>query len=74
MIDSKSRSLLKAITWRLFAVLLLISITFAFTKDIKTVTYITIFYHTIQVVMFFLHEQLWNYIKWGKTKPHKIFN
>jgi len=68
MVDSKSRSFLKAITWRIFAVILLMLVSFALTRSIKTVTYITLLYHSIQIFMFYLHEQLWNYIKWGKTR------
>ena len=68
MIDSKQRSFWKAITWRLFAIVLLSVITFVTTNDIKFTTLITLCYHSIQVLMFFMHERLWNYIKWGKTK------
>ena len=68
MIDSKQRSFWKAITWRLFAIVLLTFVTYATTGDIKFTTLITLCYHSIQVLMFFIHERLWNFIKWGKTK------
>jgi len=68
MIDSKRRSFWKAITWRLFAILLLAVVTFITTGNIKTTSLITLCYHSIQVFMFFIHERMWNFIKWGKTK------
>ena len=68
MIDSKQRSFWKAITWRLFAIILLTVVTYITTGDIKFTTLITLCYHSIQVLMFFIHERLWNFIKWGKTK------
>jgi adenylyl-sulfate kinase len=68
MIDSKQRSFWKAISWRLFAIVLLTVVTYTTTGDIKFTTLITLCYHSIQVLMFFIHERLWNYIKWGKTK------
>jgi len=68
MIDSKQRSFWKAITWRLFAIILLTVVTYITTGDIKFTTLITLWYHSIQVLMFFIHERLWNFIKWGKTK------
>jgi len=68
MIDSKQRSFWKAITWRVFAIVLLTVITFLTLGDIKTASLITLCYHSVQVLLFFLHERLWNYIKWGKTK------
>lgn len=68
MIDTKRRSFWKAISWRLFAVFLLSVVAFVATGDISSTTLITLCYHTIQVFMFFIHERLWNFIKWGKTK------
>lgn len=68
MIDSKKRSFWKAITWRLFAIGLLAIISYITTGNLKAASLITLFYHSIQVFMFFVHERLWNYIKWGKTK------
>jgi len=68
MIDSKKRSFWKAITWRLFAIMLLAVVSYKTTDNIKAASLITLFYHSVQVVMFFIHERLWNYIKWGKTK------
>ena len=68
MIDTKKRSFWKAITWRLFAVVLLTVVTFLTIGDIKFTTLITLCYHGIQVFMFFIHERLWNFIMWGKTK------
>ena len=68
MIDSKQRSWWKAIAWRLFAIILLASVTYFSTGNLKFTTIITLCYHSIQVLMFFIHERLWNFIKWGKTK------
>ena len=67
MIDTKKRSLIKATTWRVSAIFLLGGITLLATSDWKTVTYVTIAYHLIQVGLYFLHERMWSYIMWGKT-------
>tara|TARA_Y100000310_G_scaffold242838_1_gene247057 strand:- start:11959 stop:12669 length:711 start_codon:yes stop_codon:yes gene_type:complete len=68
MIDTKKRSIWKAITWRMFAIILLGIVSYTTTDSIKTASVITICYHGVQLFMFFVHERLWNYIKWGKTK------
>ena len=68
MIDSKKRSFWKAITWRLVAIIILVAVAFITTGDIKSTSLIALCYNTIQVFVFFLHERLWNFIKWGKTK------
>jgi len=67
MIDTAARSLTKAATWRIFAVLLLAMVTFITTQDWKTASYITAGYHAIQTITYFLHERLWNHIQWGTT-------
>jgi len=68
MIDSKKRSFWKAVTWRLVAVVILVAVVFVTTGNIKSTSLIALCYNTIQVFVFFLHERLWNFIKWGKTK------
>ena len=68
MIDTKKRSVGKAISWRLFAITLLAIVSYLTLNDIKKASLVTFFYHFIQVFMFFIHERVWNYIKWGKTK------
>ena len=68
MIDTGKRSFIKAFTWRLVAVFLLGLVTFSITSDWKTVTYVTAAYHIIQIGLYFLHERIWSYIMWGKTK------
>ncbi|KKN60315.1 hypothetical protein LCGC14_0533650 [marine sediment metagenome] len=68
MIDARKRALAKTLSWRGAAIVLLGFVTYLLTNDIKTVTYVTLFYHTLQLVVFFLHERVWNHVKWGKTK------
>lgn len=68
MIDSKKRALTKSLSWRLIAALVLGTITWLTTGDIKAVGIITIIYNLVQVLLFFLHERFWNYIPWGRTK------
>jgi len=68
MIDSKKRSFWKAIMWRLVAIVVLVAVAFITTGNIKSTSLIALCYNTIQVFMFFLHERLWNFIKWGKTQ------
>ena len=68
MIDSKLRTIAKSATWRLTASILLGTIAFAVTGNLAAVTLITIIYTLLQIVVYFLHDRFWNYIKWGKTK------
>lgn len=67
MIDARKRAWAKACTWRLFAIVALATVIYILTGSLKTVTLVTLLYHSIQISLFFLHERVWNYIKWGKT-------
>ena len=71
MIDTKKRSFMKATSWRLFAAILLAYIAWFTTGDWRTVTYITVIYHLVQVFMYYLHERVWGKITWGKS--HGLF-
>lgn len=66
-IDKKKRSLFKAFTWRVSAVLLLAALSYYITGDTEKTTAITIAYHSIQIFAFFIHERVWNGIQWGRT-------
>ena len=68
MIDKKERSIMKALSWRGIAVLLLSAITYNITDNVYQTSVITIVYHGIQVGVFFLHERVWNYVHWGRSR------
>ena len=70
MIDSKNRSLIKAISWRFLGVTILFLVASALLKlkSDNTPAYIAVFYHSIMVLLYIFHERLWNLVRWGKTK------
>ena len=59
---------MKALSWRGIAVLLLSAITYSITDNVYQTSVITIAYHGIQVIVFFLHERVWNYVQWGRSR------
>jgi len=67
LIDTKKRSIIKAVSWRLVAVLVLSVVTLALTRDIKTASIITLIYHGFQAFFYFIHERLWNSFSWGRS-------
>ena len=68
MIDGKERAIIKAITWRLVASAVLVTIAWLLVCDVETVGLVTLFYNIVQIVVYFMHERLWNYINWGRTQ------
>ena len=68
MIDNKKRLLVKAFTWRLLASTVLAALAWTFTGNVTQVTLIVLLYNIVQIAFYIIHEKLWNFIRWGKTK------
>ncbi len=68
MIESRKRSLAKAITWRIIAMTLLTAVTWLFTSDAQVTASVVIVASTIHVITYYIHERLWERVKWGR-KP-----
>ena len=66
--DTKLRSWVKSIVWRIIGILLLGWIAFIVTGSWKEMTMITILFHGTRVVMYYFHERIWGRISWGKIK------
>jgi len=66
--DTKRRSWVKSLTWRLLGIALLGLISFLITRDLKQMTVITALFHGIRLVLYYYHERLWERISWGRLK------
>ena len=67
MIDSSQRKFLKAISWRSLGFVILSTLTFLATGDLKTVGIIGVVYHLLMIVLYYFHEKVWERVLWGKT-------
>ena len=67
MIDSRKRTVTKALSWKLLGVIILSSLTYAVTGSIKDMTYVALLYHVIMMILFILHKRTWNNFSWGRT-------
>jgi uncharacterized membrane protein len=67
VIDKPKRSLIKTITWRItgssatFGISYLISGNFVIAGSIATIQLVT------NTVLYFIHERVWDQIKWGRV-------
>jgi|13_taG_2_1085334.scaffolds.fasta_scaffold00020_4 uncharacterized membrane protein len=66
--DSKFRSLVKTISWRLTGTLATFIISYIILRDITVSGSIAIIQLTANSIIFYFHERLWNIISWGKNK------
>jgi uncharacterized membrane protein len=67
--DSKSRSVAKAVSYRLFGSLSTAAIFFVVTGDWKTSAGAGIADSVVKLGLYFLHERMWNHINFGRQRP-----
>lgn len=66
--DTKKRSWAKSLTWRVFGVVLLGSISYLITRNLKAMTTITLLFHGVRMILYYYHERIWQHVSWGKIK------
>ena len=65
--EHPKRSIAKAITWRVIAFLVTILAVYAYSKDIKESLVIGISANTVKIFLYYIHERIWNRIKFGRV-------
>jgi adenylylsulfate kinase len=63
--ESNKRSIVKALTYRAIATLLLAIISWIFTGDPLQTSIITILFTVFSTLAYFVHERIWTKISWG---------
>ena len=66
--DSKRRSIVKTITWRVYSFIVLFFIGKALGLDNSSSLEWTIYRNIAFIVTHYVHERVWNIIKWGKSE------
>ncbi|OGF44428.1 MAG: hypothetical protein A2452_06040 [Candidatus Firestonebacteria bacterium RIFOXYC2_FULL_39_67] len=72
--ETHSRSILKAISWRTTGTLDTIVISFVLTGKIKLALSIGLAELATKTVLYYLHERLWNKIKFGRKEEPVEYN
>ena len=67
--ESRSRSIAKAISYRLFGSLSTAAIFYFLSRDLKLSLGAGIADSLVKFGLYFLHERLWNHIDFGRQKP-----
>jgi len=67
-VDSKTRSWVKSIVWRVIGVVILGGLAWLVTGDWGQTTLITLTFHSIRLVLYYFHERAWERIGWGRKK------
>ena len=66
MEESKKRSLLKGISWRITGTIDTLILSYFFTGSIQIALAIGSTEVVTKVVLFYFHERFWNKLSWGK--------
>jgi uncharacterized membrane protein len=64
--DSTVRSIAKAISWRITGSASTFIISYVVVGDVKIASAIAIVQLTMNTILYFLHERLWNRVTWGR--------
>jgi len=69
MIETNMRSWTKSAIWRVVGVLILGAVTFAYTGNWVTTSWVTFLHHFVFLFVFALHERFWQHIDYqGMTR------
>ena len=63
MMETRTRSASKSATWRIMGVLILATVTYAYTREWIQTGLITVIHHGVFLFVFYFHERLWLRIK-----------
>lgn len=64
--EKATRSIVKAISWRIVGTMDTILISWIITGEIKLALSIGLVEVVTKMLLYFFHERVWNLIKWGK--------
>lgn len=68
MRETHLRSIVKAISWRLFATFTTMVISYIITHQITFALYIGFFEFASKIILFYCHERVWGIITFGLPK------
>ena len=64
--DGHRRTLLKTITWRIFATAITWGVVYGFNRDAILSTEITLVANGVKSLCYYVHERVWNNLSFGK--------
>jgi uncharacterized membrane protein len=66
--EAHTRTIVKAISWRVIATLTTMIIVFLFTNRIMLTLGVGLAEVTAKITFYYLHERIWSGISWGRSK------
>lgn len=69
--ETRARSLAKAISWRIFATLTTMLLVFAFTGNWAVSEGVGLTELVSKIIIYYVHERVWNLLRFGKVQKVK---
>lgn len=66
-IETKKRSVAKTVTWKIIATAITLFTVYFFTGTFIGSLKITVAAATLGMISFYIHERMWNGVRWGKV-------
>ena len=66
--DRPWRSIVKALTWRIVGTTSLVVLVYIYTGELDVSLYLGAADIISNIILYYLHERIWTYIKWGKKE------
>jgi len=64
--ETRRRSFMKALTWRVIALILATLLAYLFSKNLKGSVLFSLVLNGVNTVLFYFHERIWNRIDYGR--------
>ena len=72
MIETHSRSLVKAVSWRTIGTIETFLISWFITGEVSLASSIAVIQVVLSTILYWLHERVWHKIKWGRHKKSVV--
>ena len=69
--ETRTRSLAKAVSWRIFATLTTMLLVYAFTGNLIVSESVGLAELVSKIVIYYVHERIWNALPFGKLQKAK---
>jgi len=67
--EHRKRSLAKSLSWRLFSFCLTVIIIYVYTRDVRQAIGVGVGIDGVKMLLYYMHERLWNKIQFGRERP-----
>ena len=64
--STPKRSIAKTASWRILAIIIMFVLAVLILDDVKTAIIFTTVVQTVKTVLYYIHERVWDKVKWGK--------